>query len=264
MAADVRLRPLPPGWATDLAVLELSGSRVDEHADHLIVRTPDNPGYHWGHVLVVTDRDAVDDAERWVAGFRAAFPHADWLAVGLVRRPDDDRAWRGRGLEVEVDEVLTTRTVPATTPRPEGCTVRALAGADWDASLLRALADPGGEDPRRHEAFVRRRTATRRALSERGDAAFFGVFLEGRLVSELGVVRCGTTARYQSVSTDADLRRRGLASHLLGVAARWAAASGCRRWVIVTEATNPAGRVYRRAGFAPDVGNAQVYRPPPR
>jgi hypothetical protein len=34
--------------------------------------------------------------------------------------------------------------------------------------------------------------------------------------------------------------------------------------VIVTEATNPAGRVYRSVGFAPDVGNAQAYRRPPR
>jgi len=34
--------------------------------------------------------------------------------------------------------------------------------------------------------------------------------------------------------------------------------------VIITEATNPAGRVYRSVGFEPDEGNAQAYRPPPR
>jgi GNAT superfamily N-acetyltransferase len=83
-------------------------------------------------------------------------------------------------------------------------------------------------------------------------------------VADLGIVRCGTTARYQSVGTDLDHRRRGLASHLLGVAAAWAGERGCDRWVIVTEATNPAGRVYRRLGFAPDVGSAQAYRPPAR
>ena len=33
---------------------------------------------------------------------------------------------------------------------------------------------------------------------------------------------------------------------------------------IVTEATNPAGRVYRSLGFEPDTGSVQAYRKPPR
>jgi hypothetical protein len=53
-----------------------------------------------------------------------------------------------------------------------------------------------------------------------------------------------------------------VASHLLGVAAQWAAESGCDRWPIVTEPTNPAGRVYRSLGFAPDTdtGAIRAYR----
>ena len=76
-------------------------------------------------------------------------------------------------------------------------------------------------------------------------------------------MRCGPTARYQDVTTDEEHRGRGLASHLLGVAAQWAAERGCEQWVIVTGATNPAGRVYRRLGFAPDAGTVQAYRRPP-
>ena len=52
----------------------------------------------------------------------------------------------------------------------------------------------------------------------------------------------------------------GLASHLLGVAARWAADHGCDHWVIVTEATNPAGRIYRSVGFEPGTASVQAYR----
>jgi GNAT superfamily N-acetyltransferase len=98
-------------------------------------------------------------------------------------------------------------------------------------------------------------------LSDRDVAAFLGAFADGVLVASLGIVRCGTTARYQGVGTDAPHRRRGLASHLLGVAARWAADHGCDRWVIVTEATNPAGRVYRSVGFEPGTATIQAYRP---
>ena len=82
-------------------------------------------------------------------------------------------------------------------------------------------------------------------------------------MAELGIVRCGAQARYQHVGTDERHRGCGLASHLLGVAAQWAAGRSCTRWVIVTEAANPAGRVYRRAGFAPDAVSASAYRPPP-
>ena len=50
---------VPLSWHTDLAVLAASGSWVEEHADHLVVRTPANPSYHWGNFVLVTDPTAV-------------------------------------------------------------------------------------------------------------------------------------------------------------------------------------------------------------
>ena len=81
-------------------------------------------------------------------------------------------------------------------------------------------------------------------------------------MADLGIVLCDSTARYQDVGTDAAHRGRGLATHLLGVAAQWAAGRGCTQWVIVTEETNAAGRVYRGVGFAPDSGSISAYRHP--
>ena len=257
---------LPPGWATYLAIEEMSGSLVEDRGDHLVVRTPANPQYHWGNCVLVTDPAAVDDADRWVGAFQVAFPGAAWVAIGLVRPPDDERAWTGRGLALEVEEALTTCTLPRAAPLPDGYTARELAGDDWERSVAFAVEENDRlrqEHPATYEPFVRNQVAARRGLAERGAAAFFGAFAGDDLVAELGIVRCGTTARYQSVMTHVDHRGRGLASHLLGVAARWAGDRGCDRWVIVTEATNPAGRVYRTAGFEPDVGSAQAYRRPP-
>ena len=257
---------LPADWATDLAVLAHSGSTLEARADHLVVRTPANPDFHWGNFLFVTDEHAVDDAARWVSTFHASLPEASWVAIGLVRAPDSRDAWAAHGLELEVDDVLTTTAVPRRSPLPEGFTARRIAGDDWEQHSLRAIRDnerSGEFEPRSYERFVRARTRTQQALSDRDVAAFFGAFAGGRLVAHLGIVRCGRTARYQTVATDPDHRRRGLASHLLGRAAHWAADRGCRRWVILTETTNPAGRLYRRVGFAPDTGNAQAYRRPP-
>lgn len=258
---------LPPGWATDLAVLELSGATIEDRRDHLVVTSPGNPGFHWGNCLVVTDAADVEDAGRWIALFQAAFPYATWISIGLIRAPSDERPWTQHGVGVDIDPVLTTRTVPRLPPPPVGYTVRPLQPRDWEAVLQRAMAEnaaAGAEEPTAYERFARARTAARQALSERNEAAFFGAFAGEALVADLGVVRCGVVARYQSVSTHPEHRRRGLASHLLGVAGRWASDHGCDKWVIVTEEGNPALRVYRNAGFEPDIAHALAYRKPPR
>lgn len=258
---------MPIGWATDVAVLEHTGSTVEDRGDHVVVRTPQNPTFHWGNCVLVTDPDAVDDAQRWIKAFQASFPAATWVAIGLARMPDNVASWAELDLELGLDDVLMTGALPRQTALAAGYAVRRLAGDDWEQVVARALAenDRTAEfDPRSHEPFVRARTRAQRDLSERHVAAFFGAFCDRALVAELGVVRCGTAARYQNVGTDAEHRRRGIASHLLGVAARWAAEHGCEQWVIVTEATNPAGRVYRSVGFELAAASAQAYRPPPR
>jgi GNAT superfamily N-acetyltransferase len=260
------MRRIPPGWSTDLAILALTGSIVEPHHDHLVVRTPGNPNYHWGNCLLVTDPGAVSDAARWSDAFHAAFPEANWIAIGLPVLPDDVDPWSVSGMEIEQNDVLTTPTVPRASPLPAGYTARALVGDDWERVVDREIAvnaRSGEYEETSHEAFVRATVRSRRELCERGLAAFFGSFEDQQLVADLGILRCGSTARFQAVGTDPDHRRRGLASHLLGVAAGWAAAQGCNKWVIVTESTNDAGRVYRRAGFALAAATVSAYQRPP-
>src|SRR5690242_11158306 len=99
------MRSCPPGWATDLAILEHTGSVVEDLDDHLVVRSASNPDFHWGNFVLVTDEDAVDDAVRWVATFRRTFPDATWLAIGLPRMPEAHDAWLAHGLELELQDV---------------------------------------------------------------------------------------------------------------------------------------------------------------
>ena len=245
------MRQLPPGWATDLAILQLSGSVLEDEGDHVVVRSPRNPRFHWGNCLFVTDRDTVGDADRWVATFRSAFPDATWTAIGLIEMPEHPDPWSERGLTVELHDVLTTSTVPRQTPLANGYSVRRLSGTDWARSEARMVSGHHGanENLDAYAQFAAAQTRTRRELSDRDVAAYFGAFAGEALVAELGIVRCGGSARYQSVGTDEGHRRRGLASHLLGVAARWAADAGFDLLVIVYVATYPAGAVYRGVGF---------------
>ncbi len=260
---------LPVGWSTDLAVLHRSGARITAHGDHLVIASPDNPDYHWGNFVLVTDPATRDDASRWVQRFHAAFPAAGHLCIGLPEEPDAGR-WTAAGLVASGDEVLSAVALPAERPAPTGYDVRVLARhEDWAAAIAADIAENlrTGEQPASGFAqFVAARWRTRRAMAAAGGAVFLGAFRGQACVADLGIVLCGPdavgreVARYQSVLTDAEHRGRGLAGHLLGVAARWAESRGAQRWVIVTESDNPAGRLYRSVGFTSDARSWQAER----
>jgi GNAT superfamily N-acetyltransferase len=261
---------LPPGWLTDIAVLRLSGAHIEDRGDHLVITSSDNPGYHWGNFLLVTDPQARNDASRWVGLFRATFPDARYLGIGLPAEPDP-APWADLGLPVTSEEVMSTTTPPVQRPAPAGYVIhQLLTSVQWAAAVEMDIAENARNweqpDDVSYRDFATARTRSRAEMSERGAAAFFGAFMGEECVSSLGIVLCGqdaegrVVARYQSVQTAVDHRRRGLAGHLLGVAAGWAAERGAQRWVIATESDNPAGRLYRSLGFTPDSRSWEVER----
>jgi len=251
---------LPLGWHTDIAVRRAGGSLVEDRRDHVVVRTPTNPMFHWGNFVLVTDPAAVDDADRWLTTFEAEFPDAPHRAIGLVAEPQDGSAWYALGLVVEHEDVLATEACPPPAPLAGDYVVRELREPeDWSRSTALEIDEfPGDEE------FQRRATATRAEMSTRGRAGWFGAFRDGRLAAQLGVVDCGLcVARYQAVLTGEEHRRQGLASHLIGVAAQWAADRGARSWVIIADAESAASRLYQTRGFVHAGRSAQAYRKPP-
>jgi GNAT superfamily N-acetyltransferase len=254
---------LPLGWHTDLAVRRLDGSTVEEHDDHLVVRTPANPLFHWGNFVLVTDPEGADKPDHWLTVFERAFPDAPHRAIGLVGQPADLQPWLDLDLEIDHDDVLATDTCPEPTPLPQGYLVRQILDTiEWEQSTGMRIEEFAPDNPREAQ-FERTVTESRVAMTAGGAVAWFGAFFGDRLVAELGIVDCGEgVARYQAVVTHADHRRRGLAGHLLGVAARWAADRGARSWVIVADDGSDAARLYRSRGFTPADRGVRAQRKP--
>jgi GNAT superfamily N-acetyltransferase len=254
---------LPLGWHTDLAVLRLEGSTIEERPDHLVVRTPSSPLYYWGNFVLVTDPTRVDEPRHWLEIFETEHPDAAHRAIGLVARPRDEGAWTALDLELDHDDVLAATSCPEPTPAPEGYLVKQITDTiEWEQSTALRIDEFAPDDPREAE-HERNRTGSRIAMSEQGHVGWFGAFHGDRLAAELGIVDCDEgVARYQSVVTAAEHRRRGLAGHLLGVAAQWAAERGARRWVIVADDGSDASRLYRSRGFAPADRGFRAQRKP--
>jgi predicted GNAT family acetyltransferase len=94
---------------------------------------------------------------------------------------------------------------------------------------------------------------------------WYGAFLGGRLVGDLGLFRDGPLARFQDVSTDEAFRRRGVCGTLVHEVARRALESGrAETLVMVADENYHAARVYESVGFRPEERHVVACRYPPR
>jgi GNAT superfamily N-acetyltransferase len=263
----VRVRAL--GWRTELALRALEGASVAEREDHLIVRSPANPGYRWGNYVLFYDPPA-GGFEALNRGFESAFPGADYLAVGVDSASGetgsiDAATVAAAGAQLDVSSVLCATRLRPPRKRDHGAELRPLGGdRDWARLIeLRTAIDSHREESS-YEEFIERQMASVRGVCERGRGAWFGAFRDGEVLASLGIFDAGGgRARYQSVDTHPRHRRQGLASGLVFAAAEWARAKlGTRTLVIGADPDYFAIDIYRALGFSERERHVAIERAP--
>jgi ribosomal protein S18 acetylase RimI-like enzyme len=255
-------------FRTDLAMLEHSGSVVEDRGSHLVVRTPDNPAYWWGNFLLLAAPPAdVTEARQWVSTFEHEFPQARHRAFGVDGRDgnaDQLAPFAELGMSTELSSVMTATAVHEP-PRPNrAATYRTLVSDDdWSQQVELDLA---GEEPGTHTLpFVTARAAAERRLVEAGYGAWWGAFEEDRLLASMGLFTASPgLARFQNVKTHPDARGRGLAGTLVHRVSRYGFEElGAQTLVMVADPDYLAIRIYRSVGFADTQRQLQVERKPP-
>lgn len=259
---------LSRAWRSDLGLLELSGSIVEHHPTHVVVRTPDNPTFYWGNFLLLRRAPLRRDVPRWLDVFAEAFPQARHLSLGVddpTGSREDLQALADAGFEIDVSTVLTSEDV---TPPPRAnasAQVRPLeSDDDWEQRVTLSLAVYADDSSASTEDFTRRRAAAERRLVETGAGVWFGAFEGGLMLSGLGIFRTGDhLARYQDVETHPEARGRGLAGTLVHAAGEYALDRlGARTLVIVADPDYHAIRIYREVGFRDGEVQLQALRSP--
>jgi ribosomal protein S18 acetylase RimI-like enzyme len=254
-------------FRTDLAMLENSGSTVEDRGTHLVVRTPANPTYWWGNFLLLATapRDEAD-AQRWLDTFEAAFPearHRTFGVDGTSGTADDLAPFAALGLDTEWSSVMTATSVHEP-PRPNtSATYRQLASDDDWAQQIEL--DMAGEEPGTHSIeFVTGRAEAERRLVTAGYGAWWGAFEDDRLLASMGLFTASPgLARFQNVKTHPDARGRGLAGTLVHRVSRYGFDElGAHTLVMVADPEYLAIRVYRSVGFADTQRQLQVERKP--
>jgi len=251
-------------FRTDLALLSLGGSEIEDRGTRIVVRTPANPTFHWGNFILLDRPPAAAEVEELLAASDAEFPAARHRAFGVDGVDDQSAALApliAAGLALHMGVVLTADAVHEP-PRPNGTAqYRTLTSDDDWAQRVQLAADCNDEyPPAEYLLFATRKAAYERGLTEAGHGAWWGAWVDGRLVSTLGLFRAGVgLARFQSVETHPAHRGRGLAGTLVHRASQYGfAALAARTLVMVADPGYSAIRVYRSVGFTDTEHQSQV------
>jgi GNAT superfamily N-acetyltransferase len=258
------------GYRTDLALLQLGGTQVEDRGDHLVVRSPHNPTFWWGNFLLLSRVPPPEETDAWFARFEAEFPNAEHRAFGfdgVDGRVSDLAEFAQRGMHCETATVMSASGVhPPPRPNHEATYRKLSSDDDWAQSIALRVAcndDEENDDPG-HLEFTTLRAATNRALTVAGHGAWFGAFVDGRLLSQMGLVAASPgLARFQSVETHPDARGQGLAGTLVEHVSRYGFGElGASTLVMVADPEYSAIRLYRSVGFVDGESQLQAERAP--
>lgn len=260
-------RPRSLVWASDHAVLGLD--RIIERRDgYTVVRSPSNPTFHWGNLLLFDDPPAAGDGERWEEIFAAEFaaePRVRHMTFAWDRTDGAQGAavaeFGARGFQLEESVGLIARADelrPHRRANPEVRIHHLDPALGQDEELWRAVIElqVANRDPVHteagHRAFSTDWLGAHRERFRRGQGTWsLAITPNGEIAASCGVVVLDGLARYQAVDTLEQFRRQGIASRLLADAGRNAIDRfGAERFVIVADANYHALGLYESLGFS--------------
>jgi ribosomal protein S18 acetylase RimI-like enzyme len=264
--APVQIEAL--GYRTDIALLQLGGSIVEDHDDYLVVRSPHNPTFWWGNFMLLAHPPASGHAGRWLETFGAEYPDAEHVAIGIDGSEvtiEDAAEFVAAGLEADYSLVMTATEVHPPARPNHDAEYRALTSDDdWAQRVeLRMACMDEGHEPEGYRVFAQAQSDTMRRLTEAGSGAWFGAFVDGEIKTSMGLFTASPgLARFQAVETHPDARGRGLAGTLVHHVSRYGFdVLGAHTLVMVADPSYLAIRIYRSVGFAETEAQLQIQKP---
>ena len=232
--------------------------------DHLVVRSPHNPGHYWGNLLLFDSPPRAGDGRRWTEAFEAEFADDRRVAhrtfawegvhgeLGVAR---EEFVAAGYELEQMVGLIAGAEQLRRHPREHPTVRVRALdpaAGADerlWGqvVELQVASRDERFEEEM-HRAHCRSRQSGSRALFGEGRGAWF-VALDEAGAEVLGKLRCRARRWPRPVSAGRHGGRAQTPGHLLRLVVEAARLSGARLLVICADPGYHALGLYESLGF---------------
>lgn len=242
------------GRRTDLMFAKFSGS-VTDRGSYILIKTPSNPHYHWGNYLVFDHPPRKGSHQDWTQIFDREFeyysePHHyvfTWQGEG-----GDFQEFLDAGFTLDTATVLTATKLNPPPHLNQKIEIRKISSdTEWaQVTRLQVLcSDPKFMDIQ-YEQFKTTQMNSYRKMSEAGHGFWFGAYIEGELVGDLGIFFDGKLGRYQNVGTHPDRRRQGICGTLVYKAGEIAFKEfGIEHLVMEADVDYHAARIYESVGF---------------
>ena len=246
---------------TDLIFARFNGEVIDRES-YLVIRTPSNCGYHWGNYLVFPGPPERGDEKRWPALFKQEFN--DLAGINHIAFTWDmatpgsfTESFVSKGFNFESNKVLAATRIQLPPKINSEVTIKKIeSDPEWEVVTLEQLGVNEKYEPIKYEKFKRSQMANYRKMVVAGLGNWFGAFLGGRLVADLGVFCDDSVARFQSVVTQPAYRRQGICGRMVYETAKFALENfKAETLVMVADENYHAAKIYESVGFVPVQSN---------
>ena len=242
------------GFITDSIFHRLNGI-IEEKDRYTVIRTPSNPGYFWGNLLYFEKAPTEGCFELWLECFREEFGE-DCGHVTFAWNEDikgSIEPFIKVGFEWDETVVLKLAKPIFEFQMNETVDVRPITtDKEWQAVVDLQIHMSEQEKTPEFIEFKEKAFASMRSIQEQGYGAWWGAFLDGKLVGDMGLFFDFETkvGRFQSVETHPDYQNQRICKTILkSVMTDAIEDKGISDLVIVTEPSNHALNIYRSCGF---------------
>jgi RimJ/RimL family protein N-acetyltransferase len=245
------------GYRTDLFFPTFDGQIIDR-GNYLAIRTPKNPTFYWGNFLLFSQPPREGDFNEWRDLFAQEIgtpPYTEHQVFGWDSPAGVEgiiQPFLEAGFRLDRNVVLTS-SEPSDPARPSSLvSIRPLkTESDWEQAVENQVAcrEPEFEEGEYRE-FQMKQMARYRKMATSGHGDWYGAFIEQKLVADLGLYHHEGVGRFQSVETNPDFRRRGIAGTMIVEASRQAKEKyNLHTLVIVADQDSSPARLYTSLGF---------------
>ncbi len=242
---------------TDLLFSRFSGNVIDRE-DCILIQTPENPTFHWGNYILFKEAPQKGDFKKWTELFKSEFPYYDeihhYVFAWLEKSKGEIQEFLDLGFDLEKMILLTAQKVVQPPKYNSQVKIREICSdSNWEDVIQNQIscADAKYAGPG-YEVFKRKQFTQYRTMVDKGIGQWYGGFLEGKLIAELGLFYIDSIGRFQNVGTHPDYRRRGVCQTLVYEVARQALISK-QASILAMDADEEyyAAKIYESIGFAP-------------